>query len=88
MAKTGKPRGRAGRARTGLHGELASQYPRVTLRLPPGTLADLDAIARAIGHSQWRVIVEAVSAFLGERPVLNDAERRAVQAIRRVGSSS
>ena len=42
--------------------ERASQYPRVTLRLPPETLQELDAIARAVGRPQWQIVYEAVRA--------------------------
>ena len=51
----------SGRPATGMKlGEKASEYPRLTMRLPPATMAELDAASRAVGLPQWRVIVEAV----------------------------
>lgn len=42
-------------------GDKASDYRRLTIRLPPEMLAELDAAGRATGQPQWRVIVTAVS---------------------------
>ena len=84
MVKKGKPRGTTGRRPTGVRpGELASQYPRVTLRLPPETLMALDAIGRAVGRPQWQVVYEAVRAYIGTGPVLSRDDRRAVGELQR-----
>jgi len=81
MAKKAETRGRH---RTGIgEGEKASDYPRLTMRLPPSTLAELDAAARATGFPQWRVIVEAVRAYYGSGPALTDDQRRIARAILR-----
>lgn len=81
MTKRREPRGRP---TTGLQpGEKASDYPRLTMRLPPETLAELDAAGRAIGHPQWRVIVEAVKAYYRKGPVLTDEQLRIAKAILR-----
>jgi predicted DNA-binding protein len=84
MVQKGKPRGTVGRRPTGLKpGELASQYPRVTLRLPPETLQDLDAISRAVGRPQWQIVYEAVRAFVGTGPALSNDDVRAVREVLR-----
>ena len=81
----GKPRGVAGRRPTGLKpGELASRYPRLTMRLPPDTIAELDAAARATGFPQWRVIVEAVRTFYGKAPGLTPEQLRIARGILRL----
>ena len=81
MART---RQAPGRPVTGIKpGEKASEYPRLTMRLPPSTLADLDAAARATGFPQWRVIVEAVRAYYRRGPALTDDQLRIARAILR-----
>jgi hypothetical protein len=63
-AKKGKPRGTAGRKPTGLRpGELLSQYPRLTVRVPADTVARLRALAEARGLPQWRILHEAIQAY-------------------------
>lgn len=82
MAKASKPRGLAGRPTTGVRpGEKASDYKRLMLRLPADTLAEMDAAARATGQTRWRVVVEAVRAYIGDGPTLSDAARRLVRGI-------
>jgi hypothetical protein len=53
------------------------------MRLPPSTLALLDAAGRATGQPQWRVIVDAIAAYYGDRPLLTDEQRRIARAILR-----
>jgi hypothetical protein len=79
-----KTRASRGRPSTGLNpGELASEYPRLTIRLPQPTLDELDAAARATGVPQWRVIVEAVQAYYRKGPALTDDQLRIARAILR-----
>jgi hypothetical protein len=86
MVKTGKRRGVTGRRPTGVRpGEKASEYPRITLRLPDEALAELDAAGRAVGRPRWRVVMDAVRAYIGAAPVLSDAERRLVRGLLRGG---
>jgi hypothetical protein len=65
MKKRGKPRGVKGRNPTGLRaGELVSEYPQTTLRLPPDVSALLKRIAAKEDHRpQWRVMVDAIRAY-------------------------
>ena len=53
------------------------------MRLPPDTLAELDAAARATDTAQWRVIVEAVKAYYRKGPTLSDEQLRIARAILR-----
>jgi hypothetical protein len=82
MAKTGKRGGVMGRRPTGIRpGEKASEYQKVTLRLPGDAVAELDAAARTVGRPRWRVVIDAVRAYIGAAPPLTDAERRAVRQL-------
>jgi hypothetical protein len=82
MAKTRDPRGRP---TTGVApGEKASSYPRLNVRLPPETLAGLNAAARATGFPQWRVIVEAVKCYFGKGPALTAEQLRIARGILRL----
>ena len=44
----------------------------------------LQAIGRAIDAPEWRVMVDALRAYVGEGPVLSAAQRRAVVALLRL----
>jgi len=82
MAKTREPRGRPS---TGVRpGEKASEYPRLTMRLPQSTLDELDAASRATGAPQWRVIVEAVRCYFGKGPALTPEQLRIAKGILRL----
>ena len=62
--KKGKPRGRAGRRPTGLQpGERLIDYKRLTVRLPPSTLATLHELSARLERTQWRIMVEAIEAY-------------------------
>ena len=66
---------------TGLRpGEKLSDYQRMTIRLPPDVRAELDAAGYVLGRPQWRVLVEAIRAYVGTGPGLNEDERRRVRA--------
>jgi len=54
------------------------------MRLPPDTIAELDAAARATGFPQWRVIVEAVRTFYGKAPGLTPEQLRIARGILRL----
>ena len=85
MAKKGKPRGTAGRSRTGINpGEKASEYRRFTVRLPDQARAELQAAAGALRRPAWRVLVDAIRAYVGSGPGLCDDERRAVRTVTRL----
>jgi hypothetical protein len=82
MTPKGKPRGLVGRPSTGVRaGEKASEYKRLTIRLPDDSLVALNAVARVIGQPAWRAIVEALAAYMGDQPALSEADRRLVRGI-------
>jgi hypothetical protein len=64
--------------------------PRPTVphlrRLPEETLVLLKAIGRTIDQPAWRVMVEALRAYVGDGPVLTAAQRRAARALLRLHS--
>ena len=79
---THKRRGGPGRPPTGLRtGEKVSEYKRLTVRLPDDVRAELDAAAGALQRPQWRVIIDAIQAYVGSGPALTDDERRAVRVV-------
>src|SRR5438445_13692048 len=85
MAKTGKPRGIPGRRPAGIRpGEKVSDYKRLTIRLPPDIHGELVAASGALRRPQWRVLIDAIRAYVGSGPTLNDAERRVVRAVLRL----
>lgn len=72
---------------TGLRpGEKLSDYPRMTIRLPPDVRAELDAAGYVLGRPQWRVLVDAIKAYVGSGLELSEDERRRVRAALRVGA--
>ncbi len=85
MAKKGKPRGLVGRRSTGINpGEKLSDYRRFTVRLPDVVRAELEAAAGALRRPAWRVVVDAIRAYVGSGPALTDDERRAVRVVARL----
>jgi predicted transcriptional regulator len=78
---------RGGRPPAGLRpGEKSSEYHQLTLRIPPETLRQLDAAAGALSFPRWRVVVQAVAAYVREGPGLNDDLLRAARAVLRAQS--
>jgi hypothetical protein len=53
------------------------------VRLPESTVAALNAIGRVVNRPAWRVIVDAVAAYLGDEPSLSDSDRRLAHALLR-----
>ncbi len=73
---------------TGLRpGDKLSDYPRMTIRLPPEVRAELDAAGYVLGRPQWRVLVDAIRAYVGNGPGLSEDERRRVRAALKVGAT-
>ena len=73
-----------GRPTTGLRvGEKASEYPRITMRLPADTLDLMRAISGVVQQPAWRVVVAALETYMGRTPPLSQEARRAVTAVRR-----
>jgi hypothetical protein len=85
MAKKGKPRGMTGRRPTGIRaGEKVSEYRQFTVRLPDDVRAELEAAAGALKRPGWRVVIDAIRAYVGLGPALTDEERRAVRIVLRL----
>jgi hypothetical protein len=62
--RKGKPRGRTGRPPTGVRpGERLIDYKRVTVRLPPETVAQLEALSEKLARPQWRVMCDAIAVL-------------------------
>jgi hypothetical protein len=81
MTSNTRARG-AGRPATGVRpGEKASEYQRLTVRLPDDSIVLLKAVGRAVGAPAWRVMVDALRAYVGEAPVLSAGQRRVVRAL-------
>jgi hypothetical protein len=74
-----RKRGRVGRPPVGAHGEKVSEYPQVMIRLPGRTKAVLDALSGVTGTPIWRLIDQAVKAYVGQLPV---SERRLLESVR------
>ena len=87
MAVAKRVRSKMGHPPTGLRpGEKLSDYQRMTIRLPPDVRAELDAAGYVLGRPQWRVLVEAIQAYVGSGPGLGENERRRVRAAVRLGA--
>lgn len=68
-----------GRPRTGLKtGDKFTDYPRLSVRLPPETRARLLAIATVTGEPGWRVLVRGVDLV---RDALDAGDRRLVDQL-------
>jgi hypothetical protein len=82
MAKSRQPQERRGRPATGVRpGEKVSQYRRFMLRLPDDVRAELEAAAGALKQPAWRVVVDAIRAYVGSGPALSDEQKRVVRAV-------
>ena len=80
-----KPRGVLGRKPTGLRpGEKVSEYKRITIRLPDDVRGELDAAAGALKRPAWRIVIDAIRAYVGSGPNLTDDQRRVVRAVQKL----
>ena len=59
-------------------GERVKDYPQLSVRLPDEMRAKLQAISRVARRPQWRIITDAIEAYLRDRP---DSERRMVDEL-------
>jgi hypothetical protein len=83
MAKSDAPR--AGPPSTGARtAGKAGEHPALTMQLPDASLMLLEAIGRAVDAPASRVMVDALEAYMGERPVLSKAQRSVVVALLRL----
>lgn len=74
MAPKHAPRRRQGRPPAGVRpGDKVSDYPQVSLRLPPVWKSQLEALSTLRNKPQWRVLMDAIQCLLDN---LSDAERR------------
>jgi CheY-like chemotaxis protein len=49
-------------------GERTSEYPRFALRLPSQTYERIVALAEVTGRAQWRILSDAVDAYVAQLP--------------------
>jgi hypothetical protein len=71
-----------GRPTTGIRpGEKASDYKRFAVRLPDDVRAELEAASGALRKPAWRVVIDAIKAYVGSGPGLTDDEKRVVKAV-------
>jgi hypothetical protein len=78
-----------GRQPTGIRpGEKSKDYRRFAVRLPEDVRAELEAAAGALKRPGWRVVIDAIKAYVGSGPTLTDEERRAVRVVQRLHDKS
>jgi hypothetical protein len=68
MSPLKQRRARLGRPPLGENGEKVSDYPQVLIRLPPQTKALLDALSGVTGTPIWRLVDQAVAAYVRHLP--------------------
>ena len=68
-----------GRPPVGSDGEKVSEYPQVMIRLPHETKATLDALSGLTGTPIWRLIDQAVAAYVEQMP---PAQRKLLAGVR------
>ena len=74
-----RERRRIGRPPAGARaGEKVKDYPQLSIRLPGDVKAKLQALSLVASRPQWRIITDAIDAYLRER---SDAERRIVEEL-------
>jgi hypothetical protein len=84
MRSKGKAKRGPGRPATGLRpGERSTEYRRLTVRLPDDTLAALGAISRVVDRPLWRVLADAVAAYMGAGEALSERDRGLVRGLLR-----
>lgn len=77
-----------GRKPTGIRpGEKVSDYRRFAVRLPEDVRAELEAASGALRLPAWRVVIDAIKAYVGSGPALTDDERRAVRVVLKLHQS-
>jgi hypothetical protein len=58
--------------------EKVSEYPKMTLSMPRRTKARLEAVSMLKGLPAWRIVDEAVTAFVAGLPT---EDRSAIEAL-------
>ena len=51
------------------------------MRLPEDVRAELEAAAGALKLPAWRVVIDAIKAYVGSGPALSEGERHAVKVV-------
>jgi hypothetical protein len=51
------------------------------MRLPEDVRAELEAAAGALKQPAWRVVIDAIRAYVGSGPALTDEQKRVVRAV-------
>ncbi len=78
-ANPSSPRRRIGRPPAGARaGEKVKDYPQLSLRIPADVKSKLHALSVLSGRPQWRVITDAIEAYLRSR---SDAEQKIVNEL-------
>lgn len=78
-AKHPKERRRIGRPPAGARaGEKVKDYPQLSIRLPGEVKAKLHALSLVTSRPQWRIITDAIDAYLHDR---SDSERKLVEQL-------
>ncbi|HET7619890.1 MAG TPA: hypothetical protein VFK20_15390 [Vicinamibacterales bacterium] len=78
MKKSSSRRARPGRPPSGPGGQKVSQYPQLTVRLPAETKAKLNTLSLLTGHPIWKLLDQAVEAYVQNMP---EPERSRLGAI-------
>ena len=72
MATSGKARGAKPK---GPHGERVSRYPQLTIRIPPESKHQLEALSVLRALPMWRLLDDAIHGLVDALPA---AERRLI----------
>lgn len=80
-----KRRGGPGRPATGIRpGERVRDYQRLAVRVPDDVRAELSAAAGVLNLAEWRVVVDAIRAYVGSGPGLTEEQKRVIRAVLRL----
>src|SRR5947208_3038010 len=66
----------------------SGRYRRMTIRLPDDVRAELEAVAGSLRRPAWRVLIDALRAYVGSGQALSKEERRVVRAVLRLHEST
>jgi hypothetical protein len=77
--RDGRTRHRSGRPPAGAHpGEKVSDYPQLSVRVPPDMKLKLGALSMLQSKPQWRIMLEAMECYIRSLP---ESEQRVMQQI-------
>jgi hypothetical protein len=76
-----RSRPRSGRPPTGARpGEKVSDYPQLSIRVPPEMKRKLEVLSMLQSKPQWRIVFESIEYFIRSLP---ESEQGMVQAVLR-----